>query len=68
MSIELDIQETIKDLIFIHKIDIDNPAEINRIDNIILKNIQELQLKTFEKTDKLMLLKRYMIKKHYFIT
>ena len=68
MRIILDVQSSINDLIAEHNINVNDPMEIFRVDEIILKSIQAFHQITFDEVNNLQVLRKYLIKKHYFLT
>ena len=67
-KIILDTQQTINELITELKVDLNDPGEIDRINNVILQTKLSLDQITFDKINSLLVLQKFLIRTHYFLT
>ena len=67
MKIILDIETEINELIETLGINVNDPQEIFRLDEILLRSFQTYQKLMFDEINNILILKKYLIKKHNFI-
>ena len=67
-KIILDISSKYSDLIKEYQINVNDPGEIDRIDNLILKNQITLLNICVNELENLLTLRKYLFKRHNFLT